>query len=224
MPAVVRACVPRPRYLIHAAPPHADRMAAQTAAVWRPGTTLHVAFDSASIRAQRLAVMRAAAVWMEHANVRFVQVANPAPTAELRIAFDPGGSWSYIGRECALVPANEPTGNMGWPDDPGRDLHELGHALGLIHEHQWGSIPWNREACYAFYGAPPNSWSRQEVDEQVLDRADPATLTTSGKWDKNSIMEYPIPADLVLDPRFATGWNQTLSPIDVAMITRLYPR
>lgn len=214
-----RGCATRPR---RPAPPHGvEAAAALTLGLWAPGTTLRIAFSGGRL-ADRAAVMKAAAIWMEHANIRIVQVASGP--AELRFGFDKSlGSWSYVGKECLTIPADRPTGNMGWPDDPGRDLHELGHALGLEHEHETHYIPWNKSACYAFYGGPPNNWSEQEVDEQVLSQLDPATLTETA-LDKQSIMLYPCPAALLTDPSFATGWNETLSDTDKAFIARMYPR
>jgi hypothetical protein len=76
------------------------------------------------------------------ANVEFLFLDNGP--ADIRIVFGPGqGSWSYLGTQCRQVDPSEPTMNYGWltpnaPDDVLRPvvLHEFGHALGLIHEHQ----------------------------------------------------------------------------------------
>ena len=55
------------------------------------------------------------------------------------------GSWSYVGQESLSRPAGSATMNLGWIDDKsvalsnadkGTILHEFGHALGLVHEHQ----------------------------------------------------------------------------------------
>lgn len=218
-----RCCLDRPRPIpFPTLPPGVEEMAAEKAGLWTPGQTLRIAFRG-GLRAQRNAVMVAASVWMTYANIKIVQVLSGP--SELRCSFDPGGSWSLVGRDCLLVPPTEPTLNMGWPDDPGRDLHELGHALGLIHEHQSpaASIPWNKGAVYALYGAPPNEWSPAEVDQQVFARYDATTITNTA-WDKHSIMEYPIPPALVTDPSFAVEWNEQLSPMDLAFIRALYPR
>ncbi len=50
--------------------------------------------------------------------------------------------------------------NFGWFDDSTPDnefsrtvIHEFGHALGCVHEHSSpaATIPWNRDAVYAYY-------------------------------------------------------------------------
>jgi hypothetical protein len=196
-------------------------MAAVRASLWEPGQTLRIAFRGGR-RADRNAVLLAASKWMRLANIKIIPVNTGA--AELRCSFDPIGSWSFVGRDCLAVDPNSPTLNMGWPDDPGRDLHELGHALGLIHEHQSpaAGIPWNRPAVYAWY-ASTQGWSRAEIDAQVFEQYNAATITNTA-WDKYSIMEYPIPAELLTDPSFAVGWNQALSPTDIAFISSLYPK
>ena len=82
--------------------------------------------------------------WEKYANVKFTLVATGKAT--IRITFDPAsGSWSYVGNEVALIKPNEATMNLGWigsssttitADEKGVILHEFGHTLGLMHEHQ----------------------------------------------------------------------------------------
>ena len=82
--------------------------------------------------------------WEKYANVKFTFVATGKAT--IRITFDPAsGSWSYVGNEVALIKPNEATMNLGWigsssttitADEKGVILHEFGHTLGLMHEHQ----------------------------------------------------------------------------------------
>lgn len=214
----IRACIDRRGSL----PFHVDEMAAQKAAIWPHGQVLRIKFRGGRVR-DRMSVMRAAETWMKFAKVKFVEVTTGK--CEIRCSFLPGiGSWSYVGMDCLSAPPDEPTMNMGWPDDFGRDQHELGHSLGLIHEHQNPSakIPWDREAVYAFYGGPPNFWTRPDIDQQVLAKYN-GSLITNSVWDGKSIMEYPIPRQLVTDPSFVVAVNQSLSIIDRAFIARLYP-
>ena len=58
-----------------------------------------------------------------------------------------GGSWSYIGTDALHIPKESKTMNLGFIDRS-TVMHEFGHALGLIHEHQSpfkGGFGWNKE-------------------------------------------------------------------------------
>lgn len=206
------------------------RLAADRNKLWPPHQrTLHVRFLDGDDRVQEK-VATFAQEWCKYANVTLVF--DDAPDAVLRVSFTPGGSWSFIGTD-ALDPRigpNDPTINLGWltPATPNDEvsqvvLHEFGHALGLIHEHQnpAGRIPWNREAVYAFYAGPPNFWSREEVDVNIFQVYD-STVTNYSQFDPQSIMLYPIPPQFT-DGVFQVGWNKVLSPMDRQFIGVIYP-
>lgn len=213
-----------------------ERASALTSSLWTPHQTITVAFlrdrggtayrrDSADIE-QRL--QRIAAEWTRHANLVLAFVEGPAT---IRIAFEDGGSWSYIGRQCLEIPTDRATMNFGWlsRDLAEREfrrvvLHEFGHALGLVHEHQHpaGGIQWKRSAVTAFYQGPPNHWSEQDIEHNLY-ATYAAELTQHTKLDRRSIMMYPIPAEFTEDG-YSVGWNDELSELDSAFISRLYPR
>ncbi|MCL3882683.1 GDSL-type esterase/lipase family protein [Marivita sp. GX14005] len=152
--------------------------------------------------------------------------------ADIRIAFIPGaGSWSLLGTDCRNeTDQSKPTMNFGWLDDSSSEeeirevvLHEFGHALGLIHEHQNpdGGIEWDEAAVAADLTGPPNFWDKDTIRRNVLDHYDPGKLIAT-QIDPLSIMMYPIP-DKWTKGDFQTSLNSQLSPTDRALIRQVYP-
>lgn len=152
--------------------------------------------------------------------------------AEVRIGFMQGdGSWSYIGTYCLKIGAAKRTMSFGWDltTQDGRDtaLHEIGHALGLPHEHQNpnAGIVWNEEAVYADLALPPNLWSRQKAFDNII-RKLPADTVQGSSWDPDSIMHYPFSAGLIRQPeRYSDGLQPRggISERDRAWVRFFYP-
>jgi len=200
-------------------------LAGETAKMWDVGARLRVKMMGGTplIRGK---VRQYAEEWTQHANIHFDFVDG---SAEIKVAFDPGGSWSKLGRDALSVPFDFATMNFGWlADDTDESefsrviLHEFGHALGLIHEHQSpaAGIAWDREKVYEHFAAT-DGWDRGMVDEQVFTRY-AVSQTNFSAFDPNSIMEYSIPAALTLDGHAVNG-GSVLSPTDIAYIRRWYP-
>ncbi len=207
----------------------AARMTAVISKKWANGRTLRVRFLGGSEHL-RLKVIRYAQEWERYVNLRFFFV--DSGPAEIRISFTPNiGSWSYVGTDCLLITnQQEATMNFGWFDEQTPEeefsrtiLHEFGHAIGNIHEHQHpkNKIPWNKPAVYAFYAQ--QGWSRTEVDHQVFARYEIST-TSFTAYDKTSIMHYPIPPELLTNKKYAVGWNTNLSATDIAFARSSYPK
>ncbi|MFJ6080567.1 M12 family metallopeptidase [Streptomyces sp. NPDC092369] len=163
--------------------------------------------------------------------VSFVEVADRTE-AEVRIGFQLGdGSWSTVGRDALQIGVNDRTMNFGWdltaPGERGTALHEIGHALGMLHEHQspFAGIHWDDEAVYADLAGSPNFWSRDKTFFNILRKLDPDEVNGS-VWDPQSIMEYPFSGGLILEPeQFRAGLNPpgSLSPADKEFVLRWYP-
>jgi hypothetical protein len=206
------------------------RAAMLNAARWEDGREIRVRFLEGDPGLQQK-VRAVAERWVakDMANLSLLWV-DRGPE-EIRIAFRPGqGSWSVLGRECETVAADQPTMNFGWLTPDSEDaaiarvvLHEFGHALGLIHEHQSprGGIRWNVPAVLAQLGGPPNNWDEATIRFNVLDHYLPGA-TTGTAVDPKSIMMYPIPEAWTLDG-FSATLNDDLSAQDVALIRETYP-
>ncbi len=197
---------------------------------WTPGSIITVKFLEGDMNLRKR-VRAVAETWTEPGMANLTLSFVDAGSADVRIAFMPGqGSWSYLGTFCKSIPAGEPTMNYGWltPGSSDADirrvvLHEFGHAVGLIHEHQnpKKAINWNEAAVIRDLEGPPNNWDVQTIRHNVLDRYDPNKVTATAV-DKDSIMMYPIPKSWTLDG-FSSGLNEDLSAIDKDFIRECYP-
>lgn len=215
-----------------AAPP-GQRIALAKRKMWRNGRTLHVRFLDGS-NFLRGKVVEYANEWTKHANLKF-EFGND-PRAEIRVSFesDPGSSWSAVGTD-ALVeqyfPRHQPTMNFGWFDDTTAEeelsrviVHEFGHAIGCIHEHQnpAGGIQWDEEAVIAYYSGSPNWWDEETIRFNILDRYSRAQLKGTA-FDPDSIMLYAFAPELTLNG-VGTKENTKLSAKDIEFIRKAYPK
>lgn len=207
------------------------KMALIASRKWEDGRKLRVRFLDGSAT-QRKRVEAKAHLWEDHANIRFAF--GDDKDAEIRVSFSfDAGSWSAVGTDClvaAYFPKHQPTMNFGWLDDDTSDreyervvVHEFGHALGCIHEHQSPNekLKWNRKAVYAAFSGPPNYWSKDEIDHNILEKY-PAKGISASAFDVGSIMLYQFDASLFADHK-ATPLNYKLSKQDKTFIKAMYP-
>ena len=178
---------------------------------WVNHTVLHYCFFTsghfAVPKAQADAVRQAFATWKAVGiGLDFTEV-NQLSEAEVRIGYSvaDGSSASSVGRGVLQVPLNEPTTVYGWNLTThygrGTALHELGHVLGMEHEHQspFAGIKWHEQAVYDSLAQPPNSWNHATTYHNILEKLSPQQVQGSA-WDPDSIMEYEFEPGLIDEP------------------------
>lgn len=211
---------------------HIVRMSLIASKKWGPGYTVRCRILDGSPKMQKK-VKTHCKQWEKVANVK-IRFVTKDP-AEVRISFyADDGSWSAVGRDAlntAYFPKHQPTMNFGWvrdDSDPVEDraviLHEFGHALGCVHEHQSPTFDrkWNEAAVMKYFKGPPNYWDTDAIRENVLKKYSPRGLQST-EFDPKSIMLYAFDAELFSDGKGPTNENTDLSTTDRSMIKRMYP-
>lgn len=198
-------------------------IASITAKKWANGRTLKVAFMGGTSTQQEF-VGRTAAKWSEYANLRF-EWGVATSSSDVRVAFQKNaGAWSFMGTDCLGISKSQPTMNLGWVDEA-VVLHEFGHTLACIHEHQHpeSGIPWNKDAVYKYYSGAPNYWDKTTIDHNIFGTYS-RDQTQFSAYDPKSVMHYSIQAALLTDPSKAVGWNSSLSGSDMTYMGQIYPK
>lgn len=163
--------------------------------------------------------------WTEYANIKFEVTSGDA---EIRVTFDQGVAFSYVGTASRALSQEKATMNLRLDSNSAEEsfaravLHGFGHALGLKHVHQVtpSTIPWDLEALYYVYATDQN-WSKEEVDLNVLNllAADTGPVSSS---DGDSVMLYSIPGSLTTNEVNIQGQG-ALTRADIDLVYESYP-
>jgi len=207
--------------------------AANASKMWANGSKISVSFLDGARDVQEK-IMYYANQWSQYANIKF-EFGND-PKSKIRISFRESGSWSAIGTDCLRkdwFPPNTPTMNFGWLTPGLSDekyssviLHEFGHALGLIHEHQSpaSGIDWNKTAVTKYFSGSPNYWDAETVASNIFRRyTGTQTQYPHTAFDAKSIMVYPIAREWT-NNGYRVEMNSVLSQADKDFIRNLYRR
>lgn len=198
---------------------------------WASGQTIRVKFLNGDDFLKEK-VKLYAKFWTYQANINF-QYVSANENADVKVAFkwnNDVGSWSHLGTNCKSIDQNTPSINFGWFDSNTTDtefkrviLHEFGHIMGLIHEHQSpvGNILWDKPKVYEYYQRT-QGWTTQQVDNNIFTKYS-TTITNYSAYDNLSIMHYFIDPSLTLNG-YGVGTNLALSFQDKYFINLCYPR
>lgn len=231
---------------------------------WPPGQTLKVCFFGGDEVVQELIAVVAAewsayanlTFDFGPAGHRFDCTAPRSGFSHIRVGFSEQGYWSLVGTD-SVKKANQYQTSLNLRDfdveysrfngftvgdvvaraAPPRKatiLHEFGHAIGLLHEHQNKNFNcWNEvikdgaNSVYNYFSKPPNNWRREKVERNL----GPALLydpdSVSGTPDSKSIMMYLIPASVLRGGTsskcYIASKNLLISDLDKRWVGRYYP-
>lgn len=202
---------------------------------WQTGKTLKVlifSFNDQSFEA----VKSAASKWLPYVNLNFEFIEMDEEDiyesdeflGDIRVDFQvimDGGGTSKVGTDSLTGDPQAPSMTLGTDFSSSHYestvIHEFGHALGLLHEHQHpdAGISWDLAKTYDYFAAI--GFSRSEVDSNILP-LDRIPGRTYAAYDRHSVMHYAVP-DYVTTNDWHQPLNTQISAGDIAFMRRTYP-
>ncbi|OUM06263.1 zinc-dependent metalloprotease [Pseudomonas syringae] len=210
---------------------HQARLLVSFTKYWARGRTLKILFQKHPPATLTGPVIEAAKQWLPHINLKFEFVTEGE--SDIRIGFNEHLNWSAIGTDALLAAQDEATMEFNVKEIYTADLkpaaeltrivlHEFGHALGAVHEHQHpqANIPWDEPLLRTLLAQA--GLSDEEVNTNFLDRYEAADFHHSA-YDRDSIMHFDIPNGLTLGDFEIINVGKTLSKNDIEVMGAVYP-
>lgn len=128
-----------------------------------------------------------------------------------------GFKFTYENVEYTIPPNGEYlTGGGGVSG--GTILHEFGHILGMIHEHQtpFGTpFKWDRNQVLTIFSGAPNYWDENTISENFFIDYNETGVYNGSSFDPNSIMKYAFgEGTRLLDRKSYSSLDQFIRAVD----------
>ncbi len=211
--------------------PTPEHIAVVTSKYWgSQGVHLTVGFMDNPESALRKRIIEHMNAWQKTANVTFAETSTVAD-ADVRIAREEDGYWSYLGTDIKHIPRDQQTMNlqeftMATPDSEFHRVvrHETGHTLGFPHEHMRRELvnKIDPEKAIAYFGET-QGWSPDMVRAQVLTPLEEIALRGTPHADAKSIMCYQIPGIITKSGRAIVG-GKDIDASDYRFAGKIYPK
>lgn len=198
---------------------------------WTTGKTLRISFLGQPEPTLKQSIFTLASEWTLHANINFELLQDNVETDEIRIATDVPSNMNRSAVGTLALTYEGPSMCLG--TRPGDEkfrtivLHEFGHALGMLHEHQHpdAAFDWSMDYLRTTFFAKSPYASEEHFEQWIATNYTPFSVNSGleiAAYDTHSIMHYGISADRV-NGGATTQRNEHLSAGDIAFMRMHYP-
>ncbi|GJJ10385.1 hypothetical protein Clacol_004611 [Clathrus columnatus] len=204
--------------------------------LWDNGMILTYTFLDGSSRQHKKAI-DTIQEWTYYANIKFdLKERTDESGALIRVSFcNRSGDWSLVGQQI-IAKKEGCTMNLGSVRDNDTCtlcersviLHEWGHTLGLLHEHQGmaarRAFTFNADAVKEYYRRSHPYLDSSFIEKNIITPYFHEDMSVWSEVDIQSIMMYPIHKSFTYEGNIVVGMNTELSEKDKAYMVLVYPR